>query len=153
MNMERIGVDKYMICIVGAALGPFASWHTIYIDRLYPSVAVRNFLNRIGDLIQEFIETFAHIAAAVIRTVLRDSSSLVQTAVNSSFPAVGAAPVIHHAGKNMMVKTHSQRRPGVVKPPKASVLETGAKGDDDEDEDGAITFEIHDNEESLPETK
>lgn len=131
-------------------------------NKLLEVVPPLNFLNRIGDMIQEFIEVFAHIATAVINTILKDSSSLIQTAVNSSFPAVGAPPLVHHSGRNLVVKTHAQRRPGSQSSqPAQREAGSGAMGavevdakrqrakggdDDDDDSDGGITFEIHDNE-------
>ncbi|CAE7450874.1 carA2 [Symbiodinium pilosum] len=125
-------------------------------NKLLEVVPPLNFLNRIGDMIQEFIEVFAHIATAVINTILKDSSSLIQQAVNSSFPAVGSQPVVHHTGRNLVIKTHAQRRPGATSAatshPPNSAAQVGAKlkrarrDDDDDDSDGGITFEIHDNE-------
>ncbi|CAE7210315.1 carA2 [Symbiodinium sp. CCMP2456] len=127
-------------------------------NKLLEVVPPLNFLNRIGDMIQEFIEVFAHIATAIINTILKDSSSLIQTAVNSSFPAVGAPPLVHHSGRNLVVKTHAQRRPGSQSsqpgqgsgPVGAAQVDAKRqrvrKDDDDDDSDGGITFEIHDNE-------
>ena len=87
---------------------------------------------------------------------MKDSSSLIQQAVNSSFPAVGSQPVVHHTGRNLVIKTHAQRRPGATSAatshPPNSAAQVGAKlkrarrDDDDDDSDGGITFEIHDNE-------
>eukprot|EP00913_Durusdinium_trenchii_P030664 g28719.t1 len=44
-------------------------------------------LNRLSDMLSEFIEVFAKVAATVVRQVLEDKQSLVQQAVESKFPA------------------------------------------------------------------
>ena len=43
-----------------------------------------------------------------MKTALDKGLSLVQTAATAAFPEVGAPPAVHHASKNLIIKTHSQ---------------------------------------------
>ncbi|CAE7945520.1 carA2 [Symbiodinium necroappetens] len=122
-------------------------------NKLLQVVPPLSFLTRMGDMLTEFVEVFAHLAGSVISSVLSDSQSLVQSAIKTSFPEVGAPARVHHSTKNLVVKTHTQRHPGS----KRSKLHRGdaeaqlqlntsrSRGDDDDDSDGAINFEISDN--------
>ncbi|CAE7244003.1 unnamed protein product [Symbiodinium sp. CCMP2592] len=76
--------------------------------RLLKEVPPLNFLSRLGDIFAEFIDTFAKVATTVVKTAMKHGFSLVQTAATSKFPEAGAPPAIHHAGKNLVIKTHSQ---------------------------------------------
>ena len=115
-----------------------------------------NFLNRMGNMLTEFIEVFALVAATVVRQVLEDGQSLVQQAVVSKFPSAGAPAVLHHAGKNLRIKTHSQHPKGRQadrprstlqrgEPPGESLLQRG-DGEGESNGQGSINFEVHDQE-------
>ncbi|CAJ1441752.1 unnamed protein product [Effrenium voratum] len=111
-----------------------------------------NTLNKLSDMITEFIQIFAKVASTVVKQVLEDGQSLVQQAAVSKFPAAGAPPVIHHSGKNLMIKTHSQhlnsKRTAKSKPRDMSALQSDARArarsSGDEDPSGAINFAVHD---------
>ncbi|CAE7700854.1 unnamed protein product [Symbiodinium sp. CCMP2592] len=120
--------------------------------RILQEVPPLSFLSRMGEILRDFIGTFAKIATTVVKHALNKGLGLVQTAATSAFPEIGAPPVVHHAGKNLVVKTHSQpayQGTGVKEPKRMSTLQTGtnatqARGDDDEDDGAAaaITFQI-----------
>ena len=76
--------------------------------RLLQEVPPLNFLSRLGDIFAEFIDTFAKVATTVVKTAMKHGFSLVQTAATSKFPEAGTPPAIHHAGKHLVIKTHSQ---------------------------------------------
>ncbi|OLQ01651.1 hypothetical protein AK812_SmicGene15575 [Symbiodinium microadriaticum] len=126
--------------------------------RLIQEVPPLNLLTRMGEMLTEFIEVFAQVATVVVRQVLEDGSSLVQQAAQSKFPGVGEAPVLHHAGKSLTIKTHSQHPKGRKKDPrsklprdeKMSALQQDAKGkvrgDDDPEPAGSIAFGVSDQE-------
>ena len=105
------------------------------------------------DMLTEFVEVFARLAGSVISSVLSDSQSLVQSAVKTSFPEVGAPARVHHSGKNLVVKTHAQRWKGSKRSQlhrreaeaQLQLNTSRSSGDDDDDSDGAINFEISDN--------
>ena len=105
-------------------------------------------LNRLSDMLSEFIEVFAKVAATVVRQVLEDKQSLVQQAVESKFPAAGAPPVIHHSSKNLVIKAHSQtsRSKKLTKSALQRNKMSGLQTEGDEDPSGSISFEVHDQE-------
>lgn len=109
-------------------------------------------LNHLSDMLTQFIEVFAQIAATVVKQVLDDSQSLIQKASQSKFPAAGDAPVIHHSGRNLVIKTHSQhpkkRTRSKLPRHEMSAVQVQAKGDDDDGggATGAINFAVHDQE-------
>ena len=108
-------------------------------------------LNHLSNMLTDFIEVFAQIAATVVKQVLDDSQSLIQRASQSKFPAAGDAPVIHHSGKNLMIKTHSQhpkkRTRSKLPRHEMSAVQVQAKGDgDDGGMAGVINFAVHDQE-------
>ena len=61
-------------------------------------VAPLNFLNKLGDIFAEFIETFSKVAAAVIPQAMKGGQSLLQIAATTDFPSISAGPVVHHRG-------------------------------------------------------
>ena len=69
-----------------------------------------SFLTKMGDMLTEFIDVFAQVATFVVKQVLSESTTLIQQAAESTFPAVDATPVVHHAGRSLTIKTHSQHR-------------------------------------------
>ncbi|CAE7843573.1 unnamed protein product, partial [Symbiodinium microadriaticum] len=119
--------------------------------RILELVPPLNFLSRLGEIFGDFIGTFAEIAKTVVRNALDKGLGMVQTAAKSAFPEIGAQPAVHYAGKNLVIKTHSQSaHQGTDQEPKRmSTLQTGGNasrmsraGGDDDDSVGAITFEI-----------
>ncbi|CAE7689629.1 unnamed protein product, partial [Symbiodinium necroappetens] len=119
--------------------------------RILELVPPLNFLSRLGEIFGDFIGTFAEIAKTVVRNALDKGLGMVQTAATSAFPEIGAQPAVHYAGKNLVIKTHSQSaHQGTDQEPKRmSTLQTGGNasrmsraGGDDDDSVGAITFEI-----------
>ncbi|CAE7590253.1 unnamed protein product [Symbiodinium natans] len=105
-------------------------------------------LNRLSDMLTNFIEVFAKIAASVIRKVLEDKQSLVQQAAVSKFPAAGSAAVVHHSSKNLVIKTHAQhpKRTKSKLPRELSAAQVRTEGDDDDGggAQGSISFAVHD---------
>ncbi|CAE7033098.1 carA2 [Symbiodinium sp. CCMP2592] len=121
-------------------------------NKLLEVVPPLSFLTRIGDMLTEFVEVFARLAGSVISSVLSDSQSLVQSAVKTSFPEVGAPARVHHSTKNLVVKTHVERwkgrkskRSSRLQEASQLQLNTSRSEGDDDDSDGAINFEISDN--------
>ena len=116
--------------------------------KLLEIVPPLNFLNRMGDMLTEFIEVFAQVAGVVVKQVLDDSTSLIQQAAQSKFPAAGEVPRVHHAGKSLTIKTHSQRRklPKGSKIPQEdmSAMQQDAKSGDDPDPQGSIALSVSD---------
>ncbi|CAE7217297.1 unnamed protein product [Symbiodinium sp. CCMP2592] len=68
-----------------------------------------NFLAKMDKLLVEFIQVFARIASSMAKTVTQGKTSMIQAAVRSEFPAVGAAPVLHHSASNLQIRTHTQQ--------------------------------------------
>eukprot|EP00439_Symbiodinium_sp_Y106_P083978 s846_g24.t1 len=96
--------------------------------RLLRELPPLNFLSRLGEIFKEFVETFAKIATTIVKTALDKGLSLVQTAATAAFPEVGAPPAVHHASKNLIIKTHSQAAYEgfeVNSPRRMSALQTG----------------------------
>ncbi|CAE7471577.1 unnamed protein product, partial [Symbiodinium pilosum] len=93
-------------------------------NKLIQYVPPLNFLNRVPDVLSEFILVFAKVASAVVKQVLHDGQSLVQEAVTSEFPAAGEKPMVHHSGQHLIIQTHSQRRPAEERPEMSSLQET-----------------------------
>ena len=110
-----------------------------------------------------FVEVFAQVAAVVVRQVLDDGSSLIQKATESKFPGVGQAPVLHHAGKSLTIKTHSQHPKDHKHAPKSTLpremsemsaaqqdakesQDASLRGDDDPEPQGSIALGISDQE-------
>jgi len=126
--------------------------------RLIQEVPPLNLLTRMSEMLTEFIEVFAQVATVVVRQVLDDGSSLVQKAAQSKFPGVDEAPVLHHAGKSLTIKTHSQHPKGRKRDPrsklpreeKMSAVQQDAKakvrGDDDPEPQGSIALGVSDQE-------
>mmetsp|Transcript_52947 Transcript_52947/g.118783 ORF Transcript_52947/g.118783 Transcript_52947/m.118783 type:complete len:927 (+) Transcript_52947:279-3059(+) len=122
--------------------------------RLLEEVPPLNFLNRMSEMLTEFIEVFAVVAGVVVKQVLDDSASLVQQAAVSNFPAVGQAPVVHHAGKSLTIMKHSQhpksgfrRRSKISRQEEVSgVQEDARRDDDDSDPQGSIALGVSDQE-------
>ncbi|CAE7239452.1 unnamed protein product [Symbiodinium sp. CCMP2592] len=119
--------------------------------RLLQEVPPLSFLTRLGELLKEFLGHFTKYATSVVKTAMDKGLSFVQTAATSAFPEVGAPPAVHHAGKNLIVKTHSQpgyhgsKDPGAKVPKRTAVLQTGAnasRAGGDDDSDAAITFKV-----------
>ncbi|CAE7031810.1 unnamed protein product [Symbiodinium sp. CCMP2592] len=112
---------------------------------LIEKVPPLNFLTRIDSLVSEFIETFARIASSAVQTVAKQSHSLLQQAVTSDFPAVGAAPVLHHSDKNLVIRTHTRHAPRHAPGPKPQMSALQESGPDTDapakpTEKGVISF-------------
>ena len=119
--------------------------------RLLGDVEPLNFLTRMGDMLTEFIEVFAQIAGVVVEQAMSDGASLIQQATQSRFPDAGQAPVVHHAGKSLTIKTHSQHRKRTPrsKLPRqemSAVQLDARRGDDDQDPEGSIALGVSDQE-------
>ena len=67
-----------------------------------------SYLNQLGDVIGEHLETFAKVATSMAMKALRGGTSLIQKASVSQFPAIGNMPVRHQQG-NLVVEVHSQK--------------------------------------------
>ncbi len=115
-----------------------------------------SFLNRMGDILTEFIEIFGKVAATIVKQALDEHQNLLQQAATSKFPAAGAPPVVHHASKSLTIKTHSQH-PGSSFGSKArneamsTVQKAATEGDDDPSAtaEGAISFGVGDQDTQL----
>ncbi|CAE7320390.1 unnamed protein product [Symbiodinium sp. CCMP2592] len=68
-----------------------------------------NYLNKLGDTIGVYLETFAKAGTSLAMKALQGGTSLIQKASLSEFPAVGKMPVRHEQG-NLVVQMHSQKR-------------------------------------------
>ena len=66
-----------------------------------------SYLNQLGDVIPEYLETFAKAATSLAMKALRGGTSLIEKASVSQFPPVGNMPVRHQQG-NLVVEVHSQ---------------------------------------------
>eukprot|EP00439_Symbiodinium_sp_Y106_P049218 s639_g6.t1 len=97
--------------------------------------------NKMNDVLADFLEGFARVAATIAGQVLKSGSSFIQEAVKTKFPAAGDPAVVHHQGQNLVVTTHTQKRRTPM-----SVLQTA--GGDDPPKDG-ITFELHNDDGNL----
>ncbi|CAE7256975.1 unnamed protein product [Symbiodinium sp. CCMP2592] len=95
-------------------------------------------LNKLGDILNNFLGGFAKVAGTVAGKILKGGSSLIQEAALSKFPAVGASPVVHHSGHSLVIKTHSRKNQM-----KAKMSTLQMRGDDDPPNDG-ISFNLHD---------
>jgi len=93
-----------------------------------------SFLSHLGDLLSEFLEGFAKMAGSVAKQVLKGSSSLIQEAALSKFPAIGAPAAVHHSAQSLVITKHTQKKQG-----KLSTLQM--KGDPPKD---GISFTLHD---------
>ena len=91
----------------------------------------------------EVIEVFANVAGTVVQKAMEKSTSLVQTASTSKFPAAGEPRVLHHKGSNLVIESHTQHVParGDGPPPEMAAMQTDARQSQaGDDPDGAITF-------------
>ncbi|CAE7701179.1 unnamed protein product, partial [Symbiodinium pilosum] len=89
--------------------------------KILERTAPLSFLNQMDQVLTETIEVFAKMASLMIEKLFKGQESLIQVAATSKFPAAGEAPVVHHTGKNLVIKTHSQR-------PSANLLQVTASG-------------------------
>ena len=76
--------------------------------RLLQEVPPLSFLTKLGELLKEFLGHFTKYATSVVKTAMDKGLGFVQTAATSAFPEVGSPPAVHHADKNLVIKTHSQ---------------------------------------------
>ncbi|CAE7461882.1 unnamed protein product, partial [Symbiodinium sp. CCMP2592] len=53
---------------------------------------------------------FAKIAGTVAKQVLKGSSSLIQEAALSKFPAIGAPAAVHHSAQSLVITKHTQKQ-------------------------------------------
>ena len=74
------------------------------------------------------------MAGSVAKQVLKGSSSLIQEAALSKFPAIGAPAAVHHSAQSLVITKHTQKQQG-----KLSTLQM--KGDPPKD---GISFTLHD---------
>eukprot|EP00439_Symbiodinium_sp_Y106_P022811 s2616_g2.t2 len=95
-----------------------------------------NFLTKMDNILVEFIQVFARIASSMAKTVTLGKTSMIQAAVRSEFPAVGAAPVLHHSASNLQIRTHTQHAHSqhVLSRPKRKMSTLQEGGDDDDDD-------------------
>ena len=70
-----------------------------------------NFLTRLGDIFQEFIESFAKLATKLVAQAMKGGASLLQTAATTEFPSAGQEATVHHRGPSLVIKKHSQPMP------------------------------------------
>ena len=96
-----------------------------------------SYLNRMSDILADFLEGFAKVAATIAGQVLKGSMSLIQQAVKSKFPAAGAPAVVHHSGQSLVITTHTRKR---ERKPEISALQMD--GSDEPPKDG-ISFNLH----------
>ena len=66
-----------------------------------------SYLNQLGDVLGEYLETFAKAATSLAMKALKGGTSLIEKASVSQFPPVGNMPVRHQQG-NLVVQVHSQ---------------------------------------------
>ena len=78
----------------------------------------------------EVIEVFANVAGTVVQKAMEKSTSLVQTAATSKFPAAGEPRVLHHKGSNLLIESHTQHVParrGSGPPEEMAAVQTDAR--------------------------
>ncbi|CAE7301276.1 unnamed protein product [Symbiodinium sp. CCMP2592] len=75
--------------------------------KIIEQVPPLSYLNNLGDVIGETLNTFTKATTSLAMKALRGSTSLVQKASVSQFPPVGKMPVRHQQG-NLVVEMHSQ---------------------------------------------
>ena len=114
--------------------------------RLLEEVPPLSFLNRLGDMLSQFIEVFAAVATTVVRQVLEGGSSLIQQASQSTFPKAGHAPLIHHAGKSLTIKTHSQHHKSLRPKLRRELSGIQEAAREDPDPQGSIALSVSDQE-------
>jgi len=68
-----------------------------------------SYLNRMQDMLSEFLQDFSHIASGLVRQSLNEGVSLVQKAAESKFGSTDSPPVVHHQGENLIITSHTQR--------------------------------------------
>lgn len=148
-TMVDLGRQAVNCATGGGPLEVFKCFGLLIIEQVPPL----SFLTRMGDMIQEFIEVFAVVAATIVKKVIEENAALLSEAATSKFPRIGESPAIHHATKNLAIKKHTRRGPGAKKLAKMKRAQRGSKasllqeGDDDGgDSDSLFEFEIHDNE-------
>ncbi|CAE7782503.1 hypothetical protein AK812_SmicGene10720 [Symbiodinium microadriaticum] len=94
-----------------------------------------NLLAKMDKILVEFIQVFARIGSDMAKTVTQGRASMIQAAVRSEFPAVGAAPLLHHSASNLQIRTHTQRAHSqhALSSPMREMSTLQEKGDDEED--------------------
>ncbi|CAE7310113.1 unnamed protein product [Symbiodinium natans] len=114
--------------------------------KIVGSIPPLNFLNRLGEIFAEFVESFAKVASAVATQAMKGGKSLLQTAATSDFPSAGAPPMVHHRGSNLMITKHTQQAPSGQAELLQELAAAKAKDDDDEDEEdpSAISWSFGD---------
>ena len=97
-------------------------------NRIINYVPPLSHLNKMSEILADFLEGFARVATTIAGQVLKGGSSLIQEAANSQFPATGAPPMVHHSGQSLVIKTHTQEHK-----PKMSALQTQEERGEDAD--------------------
>ncbi|CAE7925412.1 unnamed protein product [Symbiodinium necroappetens] len=93
-----------------------------------------SYMSHLGDVLSEFLEGFAKMAGSVAKQVLKGSSSLIQEAALSKFPAIGAPAAVHHSAQSLVITKHTQKQQG-----KLSTLQMEGEAPKD-----GISFRMHD---------
>ncbi|OLQ01772.1 hypothetical protein AK812_SmicGene15487 [Symbiodinium microadriaticum] len=92
-------------------------------------------LSQMNDIIDELLKGFVQAAGAVARQVLTSSSSLIQEAALSKFPAVGSPATVHHSSQSLVISKHTQK-------PKRKMSTLQVDGDDGPEH--GMSFNLHD---------
>eukprot|EP00913_Durusdinium_trenchii_P032326 g30267.t1 len=130
----------------GDALDVFTCTAAKVGDVLLQRIPPFNLLTNLGTMLSEFIAFFAELASALIHTLLSETSSLMQVAVNSSFPRAGEQPLQLAGPKGLTARLSRRqsrappRRPGPPSgsAPPASVLQREADRKPSNDVDNGI---------------
>lgn len=93
----------------GDALDVFACTAAKVGDVLLQKVPPFSILMNLGTMISEFVAFFAELASALIHTLLSETASLMQEAVNTSFPGVGEKPLQLAGPKGLTAHVRRQR--------------------------------------------
>ena len=94
-NMITMG-KELMKCSEAAAKGDLVQCLGYKIIGRVPPL---NFLNRLGEIFEEFIAAFAKVASKLATQAIKGGESLLQTAATTEFPSAGTQAMVHHRGR------------------------------------------------------
>ncbi|CAE7249482.1 pol, partial [Symbiodinium necroappetens] len=138
-------------CASGGGTDALVCFAKILGNTLLNGVPPFSFLAKLDKIMEEFIEVFALMAGKLIEKAVGDSTSLIQEAVQTKFPDVGAAAVVKKYSKSLELRLSSRHGPKHTRPVEAkpsadaSLLQSDRSGTeslrgDDDTPEGALGF-------------
>eukprot|EP00435_Cladocopium_sp_Y103_P061658 s1182_g23.t1 len=107
-------------------------------DAMLQTVPPFSILMQLGPMLSEFIAFFAELASALIHSLLSESTSLLQQAVQEGFPKAGEKPHQLSGPKGLMAKVRRQKAPAPSRAPSSLLQREARQGKPSNDVDNGI---------------